>query len=78
MYVLAGLLVAFIGRCISLFVFSSSLCNWKAMIFVCGSVCTSSLLCLYSVTLSVLYIITNQATEHVWPCFIRIPEAILR
>ena len=47
------------------------------MLYVCGSFCASSLLCLYSVTLSALYITTKQATEYVWPCFIRIPEAIL-
>ena len=61
----------------SLFVFSSSWCNWKAVIYVCGSYYASSLLCLYSATLSVLYITTKQATEYVWPCFIRIPEATL-
>ena len=48
------------------------------MLYVCGSFCVSSLLCLYSVTLFVLYITTKQTTEYVWPCFIRIPEAILR
>ena len=47
------------------------------MIYVCGPFCASSLLCLYSVTLSVLYITTKQATVYEWPCFIRILEAIL-
>ena len=47
------------------------------MIYVCVPFCASSLLCLYSVTLSVLYITTKQATEYVLPCFIRIPDAIL-
>ena len=47
------------------------------MIYVCGSFCASSSLCLYSVTLSILYIITKQATKHAWPCFIRLPEEIL-
>ena len=61
----------------SLFVFSSSWCNWKAGIYFCVSFSASSLLCLYSVTLPVLYITAKQATEYVWPCFIRIPEAIL-
>ena len=72
-------IVTFIGRCMSLFVFSSSWCNWKAMIYVCGFLGASSLLCLYSATLSVLYIAwtTKQVTEYVWPCFIRISKAIL-
>ena len=46
------------------------------MIYVYGSICAFSLLCLYSVTLSVLYITTKQATVYVWPCFVRILEAI--
>ena len=47
------------------------------MIYVCSSFCASSLLCLHSVTLFVLYITTKLATVYMWPCFIRIPEAIL-
>ena len=65
------------GRCMSLFVFASSWCNWKAMIYVCSSFCASSLLYCHSVTLCVLSITAKQATEYVWPCFIRIHEAIL-
>ena len=47
------------------------------MIYVCGSFCAFPLLRLFSVTLSVLYITTKQATVYVWPCLVRIPEAIL-